>query len=106
MRFKKTTDELRKSIRYEVRMTEKDAAKIHHSASIRQMSIAEFMRRAALGRRADVRYETEIVLALRDVVMVIRALHANFVDQKIPPPEALLRPVISEAINAMLRIQK
>lgn len=70
------------------------------------MTLSEFIRRAALGRRADVDYETEIVLALSDITRAIRGFHAAMVERGITPPEELLRPVILEARAAILRISK
>ncbi len=104
--FKKKSAQELKSVRYQIRLTTDDDEKIRHSASIRQMDVSEFIRRAALGRKANVDYETEIVLALIDITRAIRALHAAMVEQKFPPPEELLLPVILEARAAMLRISK
>lgn len=104
--FKKIPAEKRKSVRYEVRLSPKEAETIHTSAHIRNLSVAEFIRRAALKRRADIRYETEIVLTLREVVQSIRRLHAALVERGIQPPEDEWRPLIKEAVAAMLRISK
>ncbi|AMR80271.1 hypothetical protein A2G96_09580 [Cupriavidus nantongensis] len=70
------------------------------------MDESEFIRRAALGRKADVDFETEIVLALSDITRAVRALHADMVERGITPPEAELLPLILEARAAMLRISK
>lgn len=70
------------------------------------MCVAEFMRRAALGRKADVSYDNQIVLQLSDVVRSIRAIRKAMVDLKIEPPEGIWGPVMDEALNAMLRIGK
>jgi uncharacterized protein (DUF1778 family) len=104
--FKKKPEQELKSVRYQIRLTIKDDEKIRHSAKIRQMDVSEFIRRAALGRKANVDYETEIVLALIDITRAIRALHAAMVKQSFLPPEELLLPVILEARAAMLRISK
>ncbi|MFP9230916.1 hypothetical protein A0E43_19440 [Pectobacterium cacticida] len=68
------------------------------------MSVAEFMRRAALGRKADVDYDTKIVLQLSDVVRSIRAIHKQMVELNLEPPEAIWSPVMDEALEAMHRI--
>lgn len=104
--FKTVPDDERKDDAILVRLTKTDADKIRHLASIRQMGASEFIRRAALGRKADVDYETEIVLALSAVTRSIRELHAAFIDSGIAPPEDEWRPVILEAGAAMLRISK
>ena len=95
-----------KPVRYQIRLGAKDDKTIRRSAEIRQMTVSEFIRRAALGRRADVDYDTEIVLALSDITRAIRAFHAAMVERDIAPPEDLLRPVILDARAAMLRISK
>jgi hypothetical protein len=70
------------------------------------MDTSEFMRRAALGRRADVRYEHKIVLALREVCDVISRLHNESVAKGLNPDKESLAVVIEEAIAAMQRISK
>jgi hypothetical protein len=75
-------------------------------ANIRQMSVSEFIRRAALGRKADVDYETETILILSEVTKLMRVLHAGLVDHGIEPPEEDMRLVIHEAKAAMLRISQ
>ena len=102
---KKSPSELR-SIRRPILLTIEEDEKIRHSAKIRNMCVAEFMRRAALGRKADVDYDTQIVLQLSDVVRSIRAIHKAMVDLKIEPPEGIWGPVMDEALNALLRIGK
>lgn len=104
--FKKLPDGDKRTIRYEIRLTEKEACTIRDSALIRNLSTADFMRRACLGRRADVRYETEIILTLRDIVQSIRRLHATFVDDGIVPPTEIWEILINETLAAMLRISK
>jgi len=86
-----------------IRWTEDEAQKVRHSASIRQMDVAEFIRRAALGRKADVDFETEIVLALSDITRAMRVMHAAMVERGIAPPEAELLPLILEARAAWRR---
>jgi uncharacterized protein (DUF1778 family) len=102
---KKEPTELR-SVRLPIRLTKAEDEKIRHAASIRQMAVSEFVRRAALGRKADVDYETEIVLALSGVTRSIRGLHAALVERGITPPESEWRPIMVEAMSAMLRISK
>lgn len=92
--------------RFEIRATEKEAKDIQFAAEIRQMTVSEFARRAALGRRADVRYDHEIVLVLRDVIDAIRLLYAALVERGITPPREAWRPLIDEACAAMKRISK
>lgn len=103
--FKRKPEHAVKSVRYQLRLTTKDDEKIRHSANIRQMDVSEFVRCAALGRKADVDFDTEIVLALSACVRAVRDLHAAMVERDIDPPDDLLRPVITEAVAAMHRIE-
>ena len=95
----------RRTIRYPIMLNAVEDAAIKNSASIRKLSVAEFFRRAALGRRADVRYEVDIVLQLSSIVRTIRRMHVDLVERGIEPTAEGFRPVIEEAINAMLRIE-
>ena len=104
--FQKKSDEEKRSKRLPVLMTEKEFAQIKHLAGIRKLDVSDFMRRSALGRRADVDHETDIVLALSDCTRAIRALHAAFVEKGVKPPEEALMPVILDARAAMLRISR
>ncbi len=104
--FQKKPDAQKRTVQTLVRWTEDEVQKVRHSASIRQMDVAEFIRRAALGRKADVDFETEIVLALSDITRAVREMHAAMVERGITPPEAELLPLILEARAAMLRISK
>ncbi len=104
--FKKLPDGERRTIRYRVWVNEAEDAAICHAAAIRKLPVADFFRRAALGRRADVRYEMEIVLVLSTLVQSIRALHADLVKHGIAPTAEGFRPLIAEAREAMRRIEK
>lgn len=104
--FKAVSDQERKDSSVLVRLNNTDLDTIKNSASIRNLSVSEFIRRAALGRKADVRYETEIVLQLSDVVRAIRAIHKAMVDHNLVPPEEIWGPVMDAAEAAMLRISK
>lgn len=102
--FQKKPDAEKRSVQMLVRWTPDEAQKVRHSAGIRQMDVAEFIRRAALGRKADVDHETEAVLALGAITREVRALHAALVKLGITPPEEALLPVILEARQAILKI--
>ena len=103
--FKKMPIEAKKISRLEIRLTAIDAATINASAEMRNLSMSDFMRRAALGRRADVHFETEIVVALREVAQAIQVMHAAFVKQGAPPPEAKIAELLDIAREAMLQLQ-
>ena len=104
--FKTKEAEAMRSVRYELRMTTSEADKIRLSAGKRNLSVAEFVRRAALGKRTDVDYVTDIVLQLSDVVRAIRAIHKTMVERNIVPPEEIWTPIMDHGKAAMLRITK
>jgi hypothetical protein len=104
--FKKLPDAEKRTIRYEILLSQSEARDIRTFAQIRNLSVADFMRRASLGRRADVRYETETVLRLREIVQSIRQLHATYSSQGFPIPKDAWGTLMDEALAAMLRISK
>jgi uncharacterized protein (DUF1778 family) len=104
--FKPVPDDIRRSISIIIRLNQAEAAQIRHAADIRCLTVSDFIRRAALGRKADVRFETHIVLALHHVVQEIREMHKTYLEQGFQPPEELWLPLIKEAGAAMLRISK
>lgn len=96
---------MRKISRIEIRLTAIDAATISASAEARNLTMSDFMRRAALGRRADVHFETEIVVALREVAQAIQAMHAAIVRKGTPPPETIIGELLDLARDAMLQLK-
>lgn len=104
--FAKIDEAKKRSIRIPTLVTQDEAAQIRASAEIRQMDVSEFMRRAALGRRADVATDVEIVLALSDITRTIRALHKAHLSSDAPLPEQEMLALIRDARAAMLRIEQ
>lgn len=105
--FKNKDPATARSIRYPILLTEDEAKTIRHAANIRQMSVADFMRRAALGRKADVDFETEIIVALnglRRTILELSGLHAAMAERGLQPPADDWRPVILEARAAIEKI--
>ena len=104
--FKKKDDTDARSVRRELRLTRQEDQLIRDAAALRQLDVSEFIRRAALGRKADVRFEVDLILMLIEVVKSIRELHSAVVATGALPPEEQWQPVISQAVAAMLRIEK
>ena len=104
--FQTKDESLVRSVRRELRLTGEEDRQIRDAAGLRQLDVSEFIRRAALGRKADVRVEVEIVLMLIEVVKEMRELHTAVVATGALPPESQWQPVIDQAVSAMLRIQK
>lgn len=106
--FQKIDDAERRTIAWRLWVNETEAAAIEHAAAIRKLDRSDFVRRAALGRRADVRYEMEIVLTLSTLVQEIRELHEALTANGAAPSAELsegLREIVTEARDAILRIQ-
>lgn len=104
--FKKKDDAIKRTVRCELRLTTEEDQEIRNAAGIRQLDVSEFIRRAALGRKADVKIEVEIILALIDVVREIRQLREAVRATGVLPPEAQWQPVMDAAVAAMLRVEK
>lgn len=103
--FKTKPAHQKRTIRYPILMTEKEAETIRQAALIRNLSVADFIRRAALGRKADVKFETEIVLALCNLVDEIKELHAGIKkNMKLPAEFVEWRVVIHAAQEAISKI--
>lgn len=104
--FQALPPEKKQTARIEIKLTVADAEIIRASAKARNLNVSEFIRRAALARRADVAFETEIVLALRDVVMVIRSWFSALVEKGVTPSQDELGALVDAALAAMIRIEK
>jgi hypothetical protein len=104
--FIKKADEEKANIPTLVKWTKADIEKVRAAAGLRKMSVNEFIRRAALGRKADVDIDTDIILSLSDLTRSIRAMHADMVGKQIRPPEAEMLATINEARAAIQRISK
>lgn len=104
--FKKKEASLLKSVRMEIRVSELEAVQIREAARVRSLDVTEYIRRAALGRKANVDYETETGLALMSVGRDIRKLYGALVERGLPPMKEDMQPIVDHAIAAMLRISK
>lgn len=105
-RFKCIPEENRRSVTIIVRVTRDEAVKIRKAADIRCLSVSDYMRRAALGRKAEVKIETHIILALMELTQAIRDVHKSYLDRGLRPPEEILGPVLDEAVKAILYVSK
>ena len=104
--FQKKDETSTRSVRRELRLTKEEDRQIRDAAALRQLDVSDLIRRAALGRKADVRVEVEIILMLIEVVKEIRELHTAVLATGALPPEQQWQPVIDQAVAAMLRIEK
>ncbi len=104
--FKPVAVTERKAATFKFRATETEMSEIHAQAAARNLTVTEYILRMALHRRADVRIETAMILALREAVAAIKELHAEYVSTGHPPPEHLLGPVIQETVVAILNLSR
>lgn len=104
--FQQKDETSTRSVRRELRLTKEEDRQIRDAAALRQIDVSDLIRRAALGRKADVRVEVEIILMLIEVVKEIRELHTAVLATGALPPEQQWQPVIDQAVAAMLRIEK
>ena len=105
-RFESKDQSQRRVTRLVLLLTAHEAEAIQHQASIRNLSTSEFVRRAALGRKADVSFEMQIVDQLMDIIKIIRQFHESMLKMGATPPEEIWGPLIDQALDAMLRISK
>jgi hypothetical protein len=104
--FKKKPEGEKLKVKILVGWTESDAAELKKKAQHRKLDVNEYIRRCALGRKADVDYDTDIVLSLSGITHAIRAMHAGMVERNIAPPEAEMLSLILDARAAIQRISK
>jgi hypothetical protein len=89
---------------FRVRLTRDEKDQVLDAARMRALSPAEFARRALLGRKAELRVENEIILAIREVAGEVKKLHLVMTNGNLIPPEEKMRQVLDEAIKAILRV--
>ena len=104
--FKILPDNAVKTKTLHVRILVSDSEIITDLAKARNLSVCEYMRRTALGRRTDICYESQVVLALTEVVEAFKILHLAVVEHGLQPTEHEWDPVLDEAVAAMQRISK
>jgi hypothetical protein len=69
--------EITAEVRQDVRMTAADKAEIQLRAGRACLSVSEYIRRCALGKRVDMHYDADVILALSEVSASVRALLAS-----------------------------
>ena len=105
--FRSKPNDVVRSVKTLIGWTPDEHSAVDKNAVARKVPFAEFVRRAALGRKApDVDYVTDIVVELSSITRTLRAIHAAMVEQGAQPPEADMLAVLNEAKAAMLRIER
>lgn len=104
--YKSVAPEDRRSEFIRIRTTASEKLEIQEQALIRNLDVSKFLIRSALHRRADIKVETEMILAIREAVAAIKGLHVAYLDLGVTPPETVLAPVIDEAVEAILSLAR
>lgn len=102
--FRKIDAVDKRTIKYMIRLNEQEAETIRTSALVRKLSVAEFIRRAALARKADVNYETEIVRSLCDSITQMKIMTTVMREQKFDVPVAEMRELMARSSSALDKI--
>ena len=84
-----------------IRVTPEDEAEIRSRAEKSCLSVSDYVRRCATGRRVDTRYDVDTILALRDAVSEMRALR---VDPRTSLSDEEVRDALQAAVAAIERI--
>jgi len=104
--FERKNTEEKYSERVIVKFTPSGHQHLKEQASARLLDISEFIRRAVTGRRADVRYETNVILEVGKLIRSVNELRKELFERGLIDDEAKWAEVRDEAIEAMLRIEK
>lgn len=102
--FKKIPDASRRTVFLRIRLNASERADIQEQAQVRNLSTSDYVRRSTLHRRADVKIETKMILEVREAVMEIRKMRADYLDKGIAPPDDVLRTVLGRAEEAIMGV--
>ncbi len=104
--FTKKKTEEKYSERVIVKFTPSSYSHLKTQAAARVMDLSEFIRRAVEGRRADIRYETNIILEVGGLTKAVNLLRKELFEQGHIVDEQKWNEVRNDIIKAMLRIEK
>jgi uncharacterized protein (DUF1778 family) len=106
MKFQPKSDAERRVRRLVIRLTNDEHETIAESAAIRALDVSGFVRRAALGKKADVQYEYKLIYEMRELGEVLHDIHKSILDTGNAPPEEIMREALFSIVGAMNRISK
>lgn len=105
MAFKKLTDtNARLTDRVTIRFNKAERADLEAQARLRAMSVHEYIRRTTTHRRADLRVEHQMILAVRESVAALRDLHVAYTQHGHPPPAELLQRTLETCNTAIIQL--
>ncbi|MGS0741460.1 plasmid mobilization protein [Glaciimonas sp. GG7] len=102
--FHKKSDNEKRTEIIRFRTTSEEKLKIYQQAAIRSLEPSEYIRRTALHRRADVRIELDMILALNGAVRALKELHAAYLKSGLTPPLPSLQPILNSCENAIINL--
>lgn len=87
-----------------LRLTPKEDEQVKASARAKNLSVSEFVRRAALEREVDVSYEMEIVRELHEATQKFKLMGENLSKHGIEPSKEELELLAKHTIEIVSRI--
>ena len=91
---------------FHVRMTAQEASTIERLAKSRHLTVSEFIRRTATGRKIETRFEDQIILALRDIMCAIMFLRSSIEKGQVSYMEGDWEPILIQIISTMQNISR
>lgn len=82
--FKTLPANMRRSRRFELRLTHKELKAIQLRAAAKNLSVSEFMRQTSLSRKADVELEIHWVRQIKEIINGIRDLRIKITQGYMP----------------------
>jgi uncharacterized protein (DUF1778 family) len=104
--FREVAEEKKRKKLLKAYGTEVEKKAIEEQAAIRDLSVSDYLVRSALHRRADVKMETDLILAVREMVNQLKAVHAGYLAKGLQPPETVLQPVLNRCEEAILNLAR
>jgi uncharacterized protein (DUF1778 family) len=104
--IKKVPLEEMKSKRLELRLTEANHILIKKMADVRNLSVSDFMLRAALGRKADISFQTGLINELRQCKDELRNLRKFLFESGQESPDDAIEEIIDNLNKVALKISR
>jgi len=102
--FEKKDAQDKRTVRIPVRLLEEEKEEIIRKAQAAKMTTSEFIRRLALDKKIDVRYEEDIIEELRWLRAEIRGWHLAIAKQGVIQSEEAMTKILFALEAAVLRI--
>jgi hypothetical protein len=103
MRFKKAEGPTATVVK-KFRVTPEDAAAIDNRAEKSGLSVSEYVRRCALGKRIDVRYDEDVILALRDIAINVGELRNSLMALEVSFDVETLNQIAAQCVRTIRKV--